>query len=52
MQHKITCQKCGGFDYCDASGTYIKRHECQELNTNQLLQRIAIALEAIEKELK
>jgi hypothetical protein len=42
---KIQCKTCGGVDLCDLNGVYISKHECQMLNTNQLLLRIARALE-------
>jgi hypothetical protein len=52
MRIRSVCNSCGGFDYCDISGAYVEKHECQFLNTNQLLLRIATALENIEKKLK
>ena len=52
MRIRIVCDSCGGFDYCNSEGKYVEKHECQLLNTNQLLLRIAEALEAlVEKEL-
>lgn len=52
MRVRIVCDSCGGFDYCNSEGVYVEKHECQLLNTNQLLLRIATALENIEKGLK
>lgn len=43
----LVCDRCGGIDYCKLNGAYIEKHECENLNTNQLLRRIAVALEAI-----
>jgi len=51
MKMRIVCDRCGGFDWCDTSGRFIEKHDCEFLNTNQLLLRIAMALESIEKRL-
>ena len=39
------CQNCGGIDLCDLQGKYVEKHKCRQLNTNLLLERIALALE-------
>lgn len=46
---KIICDSCGGFDFCNSRGEYVEKHNCEYLNSNQLLLRIAVALESIEK---
>jgi hypothetical protein len=44
---RIQCKNCGGFDFCTLDGVYKSKHECEALNTNQLLLRIAKALEVM-----
>jgi hypothetical protein len=42
---EIQCHNCGAFDLTDINGVYTHKHNCDNLNTNQLLLRIAKALE-------
>lgn len=42
----VRCDNCGGIDTCTLDGVYKSKHECEGLNTNQILLRIARALEA------
>ena len=43
------CDSCGGKDELDLGGRYTLKHNCEHLNTNKLLERIALSLESIER---
>jgi len=43
---RIRCENCGGLDICFLDGRFKSKHECEGLNTNQILLRIARALES------
>ena len=44
-QFEMQCASCGGIDVTEMNGRFISKHNCERLNTNQLLLRIAKALE-------